>query len=454
MKPGLPPRARSAVDRLRGGELGGLAGDSVSVGVWQAATSVADLLQIALITHALGLTEYGRLALVIAFVTLVGQFFDVRVGTAATTFGARKLDRSTPRAAAGVFQLSYAIDVLTGVVGFAVVAALSPVVGPSLVGDEGVTLIVVYALTLLASTVDESSLTVLRLLGRFRLIAAYTVAVEALRIGLVAAAVVLFDDLTGVVLALLLYEILAGAANAVAATGAFRRASDGVRLTRRSPGLARAERREMLGMVMHTSVVSYARLAQVQLPTIVVGAIAGATQAGLYKVGTAAATIVGRLADPPYAALLPRISRLWAGGRRAEVRRLVGRASLVSAPALALAFTVVVILQTPILDAIGGGAAEAASAVLVLAALAQAVNGALFWNLGVLYVAGRSRLVAVIAIASAATQLLLLSVLVPTMEATGAGVAFLVSMVGANVAITWAALRALTAAPSREHAHR
>jgi O-antigen/teichoic acid export membrane protein len=77
--------------------------------------------------------------------------------------------------------------------------------------------------------------------------------------------------------------------------------------------------------------------------------------------------------------------------------------------------------------------------VLVLAALAQAVNGALFWNVGVLYVSGRSNLVARVALAGAATQLLLLPPLVATLDADGAALSYLVSTLGTNlVALYWA----------------
>src|SRR5205823_1322346 len=104
-------------------ELGGLAHDSFHIGIWQGAVSVADLVQLALITHILGLTAFGRLALAMSFVVLVGQFFDVRVGTATTRFGAGRLVAGDVEGFAGLFQLSYLIDAFAGVVGFAIVAS-------------------------------------------------------------------------------------------------------------------------------------------------------------------------------------------------------------------------------------------------------------------------------------------------------------------------------------------
>jgi O-antigen/teichoic acid export membrane protein len=428
--------------RARAGELGGLAGDSFLTAIWQGSSSAAELAQIALITHVLGLREYGRFALVVALVTLVAQLFDVRVSTATTAFGARKLKDDT-RSAAGIFQLSYGIDLTTGALGFLVVAALAPFAGPALVGDRGGTLVLVFALAVLASTLDNSSLAILRLLGRFRLIAILGVALEAGRIGLVAVAVFVFDDVLFVLGALLVAGAIAGAVYAVAAAVSFRRATGGVSLLRPALEEAREERRPMLRMVLHTSLVSYARVAQTQLPTLFLGAVAGATQAGVYKVAMAAAAAVGRLADPAYVAILPRLSRLWSDRRQAEIRKLVRQSSAVSVTVMAGVLALLIVFRGPVLELLGGGQARAGAAAVVLAATAQAVNGALFWNIPLLWAAGRAGVVTRIALGGTALQALALVALVPPFEATGAAVAFLLTQLLANAAATGAAAHAL-----------
>jgi O-antigen/teichoic acid export membrane protein len=441
---------RSIGDRLpasvRSVELRGLAGDSLLAGIWQGATSIGDLVVIALVSNVLGLREYGRLALVVAFVTLVGQFFDVRVGTAATTFGAAKV-QSDMRAAAGVFQLSYVVDFVTGVIGFAFVLLLAPLVGPGLVGRGGTGLIALYALTLLAATVNDSSLAVLRLLNRFRLIAGYTVALQILRVALVTAALSFSDRLAWVVAALLAAEVVGGTVNALAAKCAFARASGGVSLARPALSAARNEVRPMLRTIVHTNVVSYARLAQTQAPTLLVGAIAGPLQAGMYKLGMAIAAIVGRLADPAYAAVLPRLSRLWAAGGREAIGRLVKYASVASFSVMAVALLLVVVLRNPMLDLLGGGhRATAGATVVVLGAAAQAVNGTLFWNVPLLFAAGRAASVAKLALAGIVVQVVLLLALVPSFAATGAALAFFVTLLATNAAATLIAVHAIRSA--------
>src|SRR5207245_2680340 len=119
----------------------------------------------------------------------------------------------------------YLVDGVTGIAGFVVVAGLAPFVGPHLVGNGGTWLIVLYALTLLASTVDESSISILRLLDRFRLIAVYTIGLEVLRVTALVVTLSLWKSLTAVLLVLLAYDVVTGAVNLAAAAVAYQRAA-------------------------------------------------------------------------------------------------------------------------------------------------------------------------------------------------------------------------------------
>ena len=211
---------------------------------------------------------------------------------------------------------------------------------------------------------------------------------------------------------------------------------------------ARDERRGMLRMVFHTNVVSYARLTQAQLPTIVVGAIAGTTQAGLYKLGMSAAAVVGRLSDPAYVAAVPRLSKLWAAGERERILGLVRYASALALGPLVAALALVVLLREPIVELLAGGQAHSAAAVVALGASAQAINGVLFWNMPLLFAANRAAAVAGIALVGVLVQVVALLTLVPALDATGAAVAFLVTQVVANALATALAVATVRRLPS------
>jgi O-antigen/teichoic acid export membrane protein len=415
------------------------------VAVWQIVGALAQLAQIALVTHTLGLAQYGRLALVIASVMLVSQVFDMRVGVAATTFGAEKL-RNDPKQARGLFQLTYLIDGATGVVGFVIVVALALIFGQTLLGDGGTTPLILYAVVVLASTVDESSVSVLRLLDKFRLMAICGTALECVRVVLVAGALAVDPSLVSVVLALVAAALIGAVIQLCAVSVVFRRSVDGTSIFTPALDAVWGERRAVIRTVFNTNVVSYVRLVQIYLPTVFVGALAGATQVGVYKVGTAAGAALGKVADPALVALLPRVSRMWAEGRVADIRRLIRHVSYASV-GLAVMGVVLIVgpFAEPFLELVGGSeAARTAKDVLVLGALAFGLNAALFWNGAVLYAAGRSGLASRIALLTGATQLVLLVPLTAFFDAEGAAAALLGSMaVGNGVAAVkaWRCLR-------------
>jgi O-antigen/teichoic acid export membrane protein len=444
---------RAAVQAAWAGQLGGLTRDTFWVALWQGATTIAELGQIALVTHLLGLSEYGRLALVVATVSLVGEFFGVRVGIATTTSAADKIGRDH-QMAAGIFQLGYLIEGAGAVIGVLVLAAAAPFVGPSLIGVDGTLLLVVYALTLLPRAIERPSLAALRLLNRFRLITAFTSAMEGLRVGCVLVAVLVFHSLIAVVIALAIARITSGALTGAIAARIFRRASGGVGLMQAAiRHVGRADRRKMIKTVLHTNVIAYTKLAQFQLPTILLGAMIGATATAIYKIGMAAAVALGKLADPAAAALLPRLSRLWAAGRTPELRRLIEQATAISLPVMALGLVLLIVFRVPVLQALGGSAAAStAGTVLIVGAIAQALYGASFWRGTVLLAAHRAAAVAATSVVTALAQLLTLVILVPGLEAEGAAIAYLVNTALSTLVLTFLAVRTLRGAEARVRA--
>lgn len=438
---------RRLLRRVRRSELGGLAQDTGFVAFWQASTAAAMLVQIVLITHTFGISEYGRFAVVVAIVDLVGGCFNLRVSYAATTFGARWLANDA-RVAVGVFQYSFIIDLATTFAAVLLLVVLAFVAGTQLVGAGSTDLILVFAFSLIGPALSRASFVILRLLDRFALIATYQWVLELGRVALILLAIWLFDSLFAVVVAVTVALLAAGAINIAVAARVFCRAHD-LRLTQpHLSKLERTERRAILKMMFHTLTISYSQVVQKQLPTVLLGAIAGTAQTGLYKIGMAAATILGQLIAPATNALLPRLARLWTAGRVTELRRLVARASVISAAAMGVAFATVVVFQDPILRLLGGGPqGEAASTVLLLGAASQALYGLVFWRSVLLYAADRTGAMSVVYVSGAGVHILTMLILVPTYGASGAALAALISQVIVSVWLTSVALRTLRSAP-------
>ena len=162
--------------------------------------------QIALITHFLGLTEYGIFAIVVSTVDLVGRVFDFQVGQMTQAFAAETF-RSDARKTVGIAQFSYAIDLGAGLAGFLLVAAIAPIAASRLLdGEYGAGLFVLYALTMLVTTTETTSIALLQLSRRFGSILRLIIVRETLRVSLIVVALVTTRSLVAVVLALVVME--------------------------------------------------------------------------------------------------------------------------------------------------------------------------------------------------------------------------------------------------------
>ncbi len=423
-------------------ETRGLARDSSMLGVATGATTIGMMLQVALVTHGLGLRQYGLFALVAAVVALVERFFNLDVSRTSIVFATPHLKQNL-RAAAGVFQFGYLVSGVTGLLGFAAVVAMAPFVGPRLIGTHGALLLVLYGAMLLSSTGDTASQTLLQVLGRFRAIAALTMFREAARIGFVAIAVYAFHSLVAVVLLLLAHDALMGVVGVGVAARAFRRHARTLHLWEPALAEARGDRRGMLGMMVQTNLITYGRLVESQAPTLLLGVIAGPLTVGVFKIGLAAATAIGQLTTPAWNAVMPRLARLWASADFPAIRQLIRQSTLLAAVILVPAAVIAILVRDPLLTLFGGHEAARAGLVFALVAVAQVVNGILFWNGQVLYASHRARIVTAIYLPCVAAMLGLVIGLVHVWGADGAAASLLIEVFVVNVLWTAAARRAL-----------
>ncbi len=400
-------------------------------------------LQIALITHFLGLEEYGVFVIVVALVDLVGRFLDFQVGQMTTAFAAETM-RSDRRRTIGIAQFSYLVDLGAGVAGLLVIVVVAPLVVPHLAhGSHGPGLFILYGFTMLATTTETTSIALLQLHGRFGTILRLTLAREAMRFGLVLGALLATDSLVAVVAALVLMEIVMGTSWTLAANGTVSDHGGGA-LWRPALSTTRGIRRPMAAMVLHTNVISYVKVVGAQGPTLLLGAMRPPADVGVFKVGMSIAAVAGKPADVAWAAVMPRLAKLHAVGRTDEIRDLIRQASIGAFCVIGTLGFVEFVLRTPLLRLVGGpDAALAGASVLALGLLAQLVNGTFFWNSPLLYVLKRAATASAILVVASIVFVPVLIVSIDRWGATGAAGALLFWNVIVNAGLSLAALRAL-----------
>ena len=421
------------------GETQGLVRDAFFAGIGQGASILGVLGQITIISHVLGLEAFGTFALTVAFVHLVSRFFDLNAEYMLIAFGAARI-RGSEKAAAGVIQFSFIADAVSGLVGFAAVAMLASFAGSHLAGSQGPELFLIFALTLLVSTVDGTSASTLQLFGRFGLIAGYQVFGEVSRLVAIGVGLLFSESLIAVVLALVVHDAVMAVIGAGMALAVFKRTT-GHGLLRPALSTVRADFGAMLRMLVHTNVVAYARLVETQIPTLLVGSFQGALAAGAFRVGMAPAAALGKVKASASTAATPRFARLLNSGHLDLLRRLVLQATILAFVVIGGLGAILIALRVPILQVIGGEEATVASAVLVFGVLAQVVSGGLFWNSNLLFAARDAKTVSKLYVVSVVVSIPILVFFVDRWGATGAAAALLISAIQINVMLALAAWR-------------
>lgn len=125
-----------------------------------------------ILTRCLGAEKYGLMALVIATVTIVYQFFDFRVREAIVKFYVEfKADGQKHRALA-IVKLCYLVTFLTGIIAFLAIVLLSDVIVNYLVKvSSAKKLIIIFAFTTLGITLSGASMGIFQAVNKFSLIA-------------------------------------------------------------------------------------------------------------------------------------------------------------------------------------------------------------------------------------------------------------------------------------------
>ncbi len=422
----------------------GFARDTLKLTVAAGISVAGYATQIALITHFLGLSIFGVFSIIVAFVDLIGRLFNFQTGQMTMTFAADTI-RWDSRRTAGIAQFGYAIDVGAALLAFLVVCAVAPFAASALLAGTsyGAGLFILYAVIVLLTTTEPTSIALLQLSGRFGTIARLTLIREALRFSLVLAALLFTNSLYAVVVALVLMEAVMAILWTTSATRAASVYLNGALLWEPALDATKGMRREMAGTVFHTNVISYVKVLAAQGPTLLLGAMRSPVEVGIFKIGIAIGAIVGKLADPAWAAVLPRFAKLRAAGRRDEIWALVWQSSIGALIATSALGVLAIFFRDPLLRLFGGEEALAAAPILVLAVLGRVVNGTLFWNSPLLYGLKRAGTASVVYVATCVVFSPALIVCTYQWGATGTAAALLFWTVSVNAGLSFAAIRAL-----------
>jgi len=397
---------------------------------WIYAAVACGILGTVVAARALGLEQFGVFATALAAVGFFQVLLDLTVEESLTKYGFRYVAERDWGRLRRLFRQMLLLKVAGGALATAILAALAPA-ADRLFDAEGVgEALLAAALLPLVQSVENVGATALLLHSRYDLRGAYQAGSAALR--LVALALAAPLGVTEALAAVVLAQAAATAVISAVGLAALRRfpAAPERPLAEDVPGI----RSFVLQSSLATGVISL----RTTLVPLVLGAVAGPTQVGLFRIAQTPQTGLAAASSPARLVLLTEQTRDWEKGERTRV--LVGVrsytlwAGALMALAVPLFFWAMPWLVETVFGAEYGAAVDAARIVL----LAAAIQFAIGWTKSLPVTIGRPRLRIVTHGLEALVAIPLAAVLGARWGATGAAAGVLAATV--VFAAAWAVL--------------
>jgi O-antigen/teichoic acid export membrane protein len=273
--------------------------------------------------------EFGALALALSATKLVFLLCEPRIHEFLTPKLARYLDRSRRGAWVWV-RLARRAELTLNLLALCACIALATVV-PMLSQSVGSALVAACALYTCANTfLKFSSLSIFRCLGEIRTAALHTVVASVLKLGILGVCLQTGASAALLVLLLAIPTALVGASNACVAVRRLAQRAGPMQAWQRRK-LRSANQIRQLRLVFSNYATGLVDIGHRELDMQVAGWLAGATEAGRYRLAKTLAMCVLEALNPVVLVLLPELSRRLTLLDRAALAAFVRRTSAVLA---------------------------------------------------------------------------------------------------------------------------
>jgi O-antigen/teichoic acid export membrane protein len=397
--------------------------------------SVAGIAYLALAARTLGPKAFGEFVLILTYGQLIANFVQFQSWKGVIRYGALHVAAKRPDRLGRVFGYTATLDFGSALTGALIAAVGAPLIAPLFDWSPDAQLsAALFGAVLLLST-GATPTGMLRLFDRFDLVA-YTEAVGPLmRLGGSVIAWLSWAHVN----AFLIVWATAAIAQAVAQWIAAISVNHYPLAFGPTPFRQGAKENDGIWRFMlQTNVSNSVSTFWMQLGTLAVGAYAGAADAGAFRLAQRIAKGIVRPVRPVTVALYPELARLVAEDDRAQLRKMVVRATILAA---ALAFVVVLVTGLAgreILGLVAGKRFEFAYAFLLLLSLATAFDLAGFAFEPFQDAHGRAGRVLRARLVGAAAYAILLATLMPWLGGKGAAIAAIICSILVFGQLAWA----------------
>jgi O-antigen/teichoic acid export membrane protein len=286
------------------------------------------VIQSIVVARFLGVGQFGLLALITVYVTVVNQLFDCRISEAVVKYVSEFLsEESRPRVWAAI-KFCYLVDLSTGILAFALVTFTAHFAAAHIIHKpEAAGLISLYALILLFATVNGTCLGVLTVFRRFSLLSFYTVAAEFIRVALVILFLLVDYGIRGIIIS---YIIASFAGSAILLYFAVKEVRSSVMpgRARGSLSLLKGQFGEMSKFILNTNLHESLNLFTKNIDVMILGYFRSSVEVGYYRLAKTFISGFELISGPFYTAIYPQLSAMWSEHKIDEFKGFIRRVTL------------------------------------------------------------------------------------------------------------------------------
>ncbi len=395
-------------------------------------------LQTVIVARILGVDDYGLLALIIAYVDILNNFFDFRVWETATKYIGAFWTNGDREKTLSFIKLSYIIDITSGTLA-SIIAIVTAKIASSYVihTPQAYALVWIYSLSLLIDTASSTSDAILRVFNKFRRIAFISSSLSLFKLLLVASALLTGLGIKGVLFSFVVVSFLGFFIRLWIVTktlGENKLAG----WWKSDLSLVKDQWKGIAWFLGNTSLAGTLKMANDNfLGVLVLGYFSGKEAAAYYKIAKSFVKLMTRITDPFYEAIYPELVRISTLNALKDFKSLL-KYSTKNLMKFTIPISIVtLIFSDQIINLIFGKEYLPASNALRIVTLAVLISQLTFWTGPALLSSGKAGLRNLIAIASIAIYVGLLFLLIPKYSYIGAAWAFLAGNVVRSQVSFW-----------------
>ena len=392
----------------------------------KSASGIFTAIQTIVIARMLGVSDYGLLTLVIAYISVLNMFFDLKVWETATKYIGTYLEKGESDKTRSMIKLSYILDIGSGVVAFIIAILSAKLISAYIIhSPDAYILIWIFSISLFIDTANSTSDAILRVFDRFKSIAFINSFQNLFRLIVVVALLFGGFGIKGVLYGFILASfigfsirmwIVIKTLNENGLEGWF--SAD--------VGLIKDEWKGIAWFLGNTSFIATLKTGNERyLGIMILGYFAGKDAVAYYKIASTVASLANKVVDPLYEAIYPELVKFTSSNAIKDFKRMI-KSTTKSLVLIIVPLTVIIIIfAEPIISIVFGKDYVPATNALRILAAAVLIVRFTFWINPALLSMGRPGLRTILGVISTSIYLILMFLLVPGYSYIGAAFAFL-----------------------------